>query len=127
MIPLLIGLIVLLPNINAEKIIYNLEGGMDVEIIHPNEVVVRIESVISFLVKNNWWEDKQDISFVFSSYDNILAKGLSDSIIIDKLARGGIYGESIDLLIPSNTKPRIYFLNLRYSQVLVANNEFPNP
>jgi len=127
MIPLLIGLIVLLPNINAEKIIHNLEGGMDVEIIHPNEVVVGRESVISFLVKNNGWEDKQDISFVFSSHDNILAKGLSDSIIIDKLAQGGTYGESIDLLIPSNAKSGIHFLNLRYSQVLVANNEFPQP
>ena len=126
-VPLLVGFTVLIPNIHAEKITQNFEGGMDIEIIYPNEIVVGRESVISFLVKNNGWEDKQDISFVFSSQDNILVKGSSDSVIIDKLAQGGTYGGNIDLLIPSNTKSGIHFLNLRYSQVLIANNEFPQP
>ena len=127
MIPLLIGLVVLLPDINAEKIIQNLEGGMDIEIIYPNGIVVGREDVISFLIKNNGWEDKQNISFLFSSQDNVIVTEVSDTIIIDKLAQGGTYGGSINLAIPNNTKPGIYFLNLKYSQVLMTNNEFPQP
>ena len=61
---------------------------MEIEIVYPNEIVIGRESTISFLVKNNGWEDKQDISFVFSSQDNIMVKELLDSIIIDKLAQG---------------------------------------
>lgn len=62
---------------------------------------------------------------MFSNDDNTLDVGKSDKIIIDKLAQGGSYGGNIDLRIPSDTKPGIHFLNLKYSQVLVANNETP--
>ena len=126
-IPLLIGLIVLIPNVHAETIIQNLEGGMDIEITYPDEIIVGREGIISILVKNNGWEDKQDVSFVFSSQDNALSVGSSNSIIVDKLAQGGSYGGNIDLIIPSDANPGIHFLNLKYSQVLVANNETPQP
>jgi len=127
MIPLLIGLMVLLPTIDAETIIQNLEGGMDIEITYPDEVVIGRESVISILIKNNGWEDKQDIMFVFFNQDNALVIGSLDSITIDKLAQGGSYGGNIDLRIPNDASPGIHFLNLKYSQVLVANNEIPEP
>lgn len=125
--PLLVGIIVLLPNIHAETITHNLEGGMDIEITYPNDIVVGREGVISILVKNNGWEDKQDILFVFSNQNNTIVAGSSDSITIDKLAQGGSYGGNIDLLVPSDTSPGIHFLNIKYSQVLVANNETPQP
>lgn len=125
LIPILIELVILFPNIYAEKITQNYEGGMDIEISYPDEMVVGREGVISILVKNNGWEEKQDISFLFSNEGNTLDVGKSDKIIIDKLAQDGSYGGNIDLRIPSDTKPGIHFLNLKYSQVLVANNETP--
>ncbi|NND87066.1 MAG: hypothetical protein HKM23_07075 [Nitrosopumilus sp.] len=122
-----VGVVMLLPNVYAEKITLNYEGGMDIEISYPDEIVAGREGVISILVKNNGWEDKQDISFLFSNDGNTLDVGKSDRIVIEKLAQGGSYGGNIDLRIPSDTKPGIHFLNLKYSQVFVANNETPQP
>lgn len=51
MFPLLIGLVVLLPDIHAETITQNLDGGMDIEITYPDDVVVGREGIISVLVK----------------------------------------------------------------------------
>ena len=127
MIPLVIGLVVLLPNINAETIKQNLEGGMDIEIIYPDEVVIGREGIISVLIKNNGWEDKEDIMFVFSNQDNSLVVEPLDRITIDKLTQGGSYGGNIDLRIPNDASPGIHFLNLKYSHVLVTNNEIPDP
>lgn len=125
-IPVLIGVFVLLPNVHAETITQNLEGGMDIEITYPKEVVVGREGVISILVKNNGWEDKQDISFTFSLSDTpAFIVDPSDGITIDRLTQGGSYGENISLRIIDNAKPGVYFLNIKYSQVLVANNETP--
>lgn len=127
-IPLLVGLFVLLPIVHAETLIQNLEGGMDVEITYTKEIIVGREGIISILVKNNGWEDKQDISFVFSllSIPSLVVEP-SNTITIDKLTQGGSYGENINLQIPIDTNPGIYFLNLKYSHVLVANNEIPQP
>ncbi|MHA7646339.1 COG1361 family protein [Nitrosopumilus sp. S4] len=122
---MLAGFAILLPNTYAEKITQNFEGGMDIEISFPDEIVAGREGVISILVKNNGWEEKQDISFVFSNDGNTLDVGKADRIIIEKLAQGGSYGGNIDLKISSDTKPGIHFLNLKYSHVLVANNETP--
>ena len=36
---------------------------MDLEISYPDEIVVGRDGIISILIKNNGWEDKQDISF----------------------------------------------------------------
>ena len=124
-VPLLIGFFILLPNIYADTLIENFEGGMDIEITYPDEITTGREGIISILIKNNGWEDKQDISFVVSSQDNIIVTGSSDVITIDKLAQGGSYGANIDLSIPNDVNSGKYFLNLKYSQVLVANNETP--
>ena len=71
--PLLVCLFFLLPNSYAATITQNLEGGMDVEITYPNEIITGREYSISVLIKNNGWEDKQDISLDFSSQDKVLA------------------------------------------------------
>ena len=117
----------LVPNSYAETITQNLEGGMDIEITYPGEIIAGREYSISVLIKNNGWEDKQDISLIFSSKDKVLAAGVLDNITIDKLAQGGAYGGNIDLSIPSDSSPGIHFINLKYSQVLVANNKTPQP
>ena len=126
-VPLLIGVLVLLPGVSAETVIHNLDAGMDVEITYPDEIIAGRDGIISVLIKNNGWEDKQDISFVVSNQDDSLVTGSSDGIIIDRLAQEGSYGGSIDLSIPGDASPGVHFLNIRYSQVLVANNETPQP
>jgi len=125
--PLLVCLFFLVPNSYAETITQNLEGGVDIGITYPKEILAGREYSISVLIKNNGWEDKQDITLIFSSKDNALTAGISDSITVDKLAQGGTYGGNIDLLIPRDSSPGVHFINLKYSQVLVANNKTPQP
>ena len=87
LIPLLVGVYVLLPEIYAETITQNLEGGMDIQITYPEEIVVGREGIISILIKNNGWENKENISFGFSlSAVPALIIEPSDKIILDKLA-----------------------------------------
>jgi len=127
-IPLLVGVFVLFPEIYAETITQNLEGGMDIQITYPEEIVVGREGVISILIKNNGWENKENISFGFSlSAIPALIIEPADRITLDKLAQGGSYGENISLQIPNDVSLGIHFLNLKYSHVLVANNEIPQP
>lgn len=128
MILFLIGFSILLPNIHAETITHSMEGGMDVEITYPNEIIVGREGNISILIQNNGWEDKQDILFIFTSQsDTMQVTETSDKIKIDRLTQGGSYGANVDLLISKNANPGMHFLNLKYSQILVANNEIAQP
>ena len=122
---LLIGFAVILPNAYAETITQNLEGGMDIEITYPDEIVVGREGVVSFLVKNNGWEDKQDVKFAFSLSDipGLVVK--PDGFFINRLAQGGSVGENVNLQITDDTNTGIHFMNVKYSHVLVANNETP--
>ena len=124
--PVLVGLLVLIPSVHAETLVQNLEGGMDIEITYPDEIVVGREGVVSILVKNNGWEEKQDIAFAFSISD---IPGLvlqpPDGLLINKLAEGGSFGENINLRITDDANPGVHFLNIKYSHVLVANNETP--
>ena len=125
---LLVGIFVFFPSIHAETLTQNLEGGMDIQITYPEEIVVGREGVVSILIKNNGWEEKEKISFGFSlSAIPALIIKPSDTITLDKLAEGGSYGENINLQIPNDASPGIHFLNMKYSHVLVANNETPQP
>lgn len=124
-LPLLVGFVVILPNVYAETITQNLEGGMDIEITYPDEIVVGREGVVSFLVKNNGWEDKQDVTFAFSLSDipGLVVK--PDGFFINKLAQGGSVGENVNLQITDEASTGIHFMNIKYSHILVANNETP--
>lgn len=111
---------------DAQTISRTMEGGMDIEITHPEHVIAGRESSFSILIRNNGWEDKQDISFGFSSQDGRLVAAPAE-LIVEELSQGGSYGGSIDLSVSEDANPGVYFLNVRYSQVLVANNETPQP
>ena len=120
--------LVLLPSVHAETITLNFEGGMDVEITYPDDIVIGREEIISILVQNNGWEDKQDIVFDFTSSETSqLIVEPAEPIIIKRLAQGGSFGENIKLQIPDSTNEGKHFLNLKYSQSLIANNETPQP
>jgi hypothetical protein len=118
----------LLPSAFADTKNQTMEGSMDIKITYPNEVVIGRIFSISVLVENNGWEDKQNISFIFSSQDKTIVPVESDSITIEKLSQGGSYGGKIDFRISDDVNPGNNFLNVKYSQVLIANNENPqNP
>ena len=110
----------------AQTVHQTMEGSMDIEITYPGEVIVGREAAISVLVKNNGWEDKQDISFEFSSRDGKLA-AVPPELDIEKLSQGGSYGSSIGVVVAGDANLGANFLNVKYSQVLVANNEVPQP
>lgn len=99
---------------------------MDIKITHPKDGVVGRTFSVSVLVTNNGWEEKQDVSFVFSQ-NNVMIPVDAKEITIDRLAQGGSFGDSLDFIIAEDATPGIHFLNVKYSQVLVANNENPQP
>ena len=122
----LIFTIIVIPSAEAATIEKTMEGSMDIQITHPDVAVIDRNISISFLVKNNGWEDKQDIFFVFSLVDDIIPIGKNE-IKINKISAGGSFGETIDFRISPDASPGSHFLNLEYSQVLLANNEEPKP
>lgn len=121
----LLGFFVLVSSAYGETINQSMEGSMDIQITHPDEVIVGRIASISVLIKNNGWEDKQDISFIFTSQDNSMIPILDNNITIKKLSQGSSFGGSIDFKISSDVNPGIHFLNVKYSQVLVSNNKEP--
>ncbi len=127
-IPVVLGLFVLPVGVHAETFTQNFEGGMDVEITYPDEIVVGREEMISVLVQNNGWEDKQDIvfDFTFSGTSEFIIEP-AEPIIIERLAQGGSFGENIRVQISDSANEGRHFLNLKYSQSLIANNETPQP
>lgn len=121
----LVGIFVLLPNVYGETISQSMEGSMDIQITHADESIVGRTISISILIKNNGWEDKKDISFIFTSQDNAIIPVSKNNITIDKLSQGGSYGGNVDFKISSESNPGTHFLNVKYSQVLVSNNKEP--
>ena len=122
---LLLGFFVLISNVYGETINQSMEGSMDIQITHPDEAIIGRIASISTLIKNNGWEDKQDISFTFTSQDNSMIPVSDNSITIKRLSQGSSYGGSVDFKISSNINPGIHFLNVKYSQILVSNNKEP--
>ncbi len=118
--------LVLISNAEAETTNQTMEGGMDVEITYPSKAIIDRTISISFLVKNNGWEDKQEVVFVFGS-SNTIVPIQKNEIRIDRISAGGSYGETVDFKIISDAAPGSHFLNLEYSQVVLANNDEPQP
>jgi len=116
----------LIPSAEAETINLTMEGGMDIKITYPSKAIIDRTISISFLVENNGWEDKQDVVFVFGS-SNTIVPIQKNEIQIDKISAEGSYGETVDFKIAADASPGSHFLNLEYSQVLLANNEEPQP
>ena len=119
-------MIAIIPSVDAAIIKLTMEGSMDIQITHPDSAIIDRTILISFLVENNGWEDKQDVIFVFSP-DDVIIPIDNNEIQIDKISAGGSYGETVDFRILSDASPGSHFVNLEYSQVLLANNEEPQP
>jgi len=115
-----------MPSAQATIIKQAMEGGMNIQITHPDSAVIGRIVSISFLVENNGWEDKQDVIFIFSQ-DGAIIPISKNEIQIEKISAGGSYGETIDFSIASDASVGSHFINLDYSQVLLANNEHAQP
>ncbi len=115
-----------MPSAQATIIKQTMEGGMDIQITYPDSTVIGRTVSISFLVENNGWEDKQDVIFIFSQEGAIIPISKNE-IQIEKISAGGSYGETIDFRISSDASVGSHFINLDYSQVLLANNEHAQP
>lgn len=114
-----------MPAVYGETIQFTIEGGMDIQISHQNSVIVGRTFPISILVENNGWEDKSDVSFVITGSSESIKPVSKNKIQIDRISAGGSYGDSLDFEVLSNATIGKHFLNLVYSQVLVANNIDP--
>ncbi len=113
---------IVIPSAYGETLRQAMEGGVDVTITYPESVISGDAFSITILVENNGWEDKQDIRFDFRPSSALAAS--QDRLVIDRIAEGGSFGETIgfDAFSESGND---YFLNIGYSQVLVQDNETP--
>lgn len=127
-VPIFFILLFIIPTAEAETIKQTMEGGMDIQITHPDVSIVGRTISISIFVENNGWEDKQDITFLLSSPDGSIIPVSENEIIIERLSAGGSFGSTVDFEISPDATEGTHFLNILYSQVLVRNNEEPlNP
>lgn len=114
-----------LDSAEGKTITQTMEGGMDLEIVHPESVPIARTFSISILIKNNGWEDKKDISLLLTNPDNSIIPVNKNEIIIERLSTAGSYGRTIDFQISNDASVGTHYLNILYSQVLVKNNEEP--
>ena len=118
-------MISLIPYAYAETIKQSMEGGMDLEVTYPDSVMTERVFSISILLQNNGWENKQDISFIFSNLDGAFTTLGDDTIIIEELTTTSSFGTTIDYQVSDTANEGTHFLNIDYTQVLVSNNIDP--
>lgn len=119
-------LFVATPSIYAATIKQTVEGGVDVSIQYPDTVIAGKDFLISILIQNNGWEDKQDIKFTAISQDESI-KVKNQTLTIGRLSKGGSFGGVLEFVTSENSKIGINYINALYSQVLLSNNETPMP
>ena len=117
--------VTLIPYSYAETLKQSMEGGMDLEITYPDSVMTERVFSISILLQDNGWENKQDISFIFSNLDGAFTTLGNDTIIIEELTTTSSFGTTIDYQVSDTANEGTHFLNIDYTQVLVSNNIDP--
>ncbi len=108
----------------GETVRQTMEGGMDVEITHADSVVAGRTFPITVLIQNNGWEDKQNVSLTFDA-GSAFTPVLDDSILVPIMHQGGSYGRTLEFAARPDASPGIHFINVDYSQVLLAGNNDP--
>tara|TARA_B100001540_G_scaffold305820_1_gene317231 strand:+ start:17109 stop:18056 length:948 start_codon:yes stop_codon:yes gene_type:complete len=101
------------------------DGGVNIEIIYPNSVLVDRKFPVSFLIQNNGWESKQEIFLKLTSPDSAFVPLTNDQIKIDELTESSSFGTTLDYVVDENATEGTHFLNIDYSQVLLSNNIDP--
>ncbi|MEC7711393.1 MAG: hypothetical protein VX587_03710 [Thermoproteota archaeon] len=111
----------------SEIIKLSQEGGMEIEIIHPDSVLIDRTFSISFLIQNNGWESKQDIFLKLTNPDNAFVAITDEQIKIEELTASSSFGTTLDYIVHEDTTEGTHFINIDYSQVLLSNNIDPMP
>lgn len=110
----------------AAMIKQTMEGGMDVTITYPDSVISGREFSVSILIKNNGWEDKQDITAAITTQDDSITTK-NGTLRVARLSQDGSFGGTIEFTSSQEAQAGTHYLNVVYSQVLLSNNETPTP
>ena len=111
----------------SETLKLSQEGGMEIEIIHPDSVLLDRTFSISFLIQNNGWESKQDIRLTLTNPDNAFVAIADEQIKIEELTASSSFGTTLDYVVSEDATEGTHFINIDYSQVLLSNNVDPMP
>jgi len=111
----------------SETVSLSPDGGMTIEIIHPDSVLIDRTFSVSFLIQNNGWESKQDILIKLTNPDNVFAPIDTEQIQIDELTTSSSFGTTIDYIVQKDATEGTHFINIDYSQILLSNNVDPMP
>ena len=111
----------------SETIKLSQDGGMEIEIVHPDSVLNERTFSISFLIQNNGWESKQDIILKLTNPDDAFTPVVEETIRIEELTSSSSFGTTLDYVVHKDATEGTHFINIDYSQVLLSNNVDPMP
>lgn len=126
---ILIGTVILFCGImqaNAATIKQTMDGAMDLSIEYPDSVIVGRDFTVSVFIQNNGWEDKQDVLFLIQPQsESIMAK--NQTLLVNRLSKGSSFGGTLEFSTTDHSEIGTQYLNAVYSQILLSNNEIPQP
>ena len=111
----------------SETIKLSQDGGMEIEIVHPNSVLNERTFSISFLIQNNGWESKQNIILKLTNPDDAFTPVAEETIRIEELTSSSSFGTTLDYVVHKDATEGTHFINIDYSQILLSNNVDPMP
>ena len=111
----------------SETVKLSQDGGMEIEIVHPDSVLNERTFSISFLIQNNGWESKQDIILKLTNPDDAFTPVAEETIRIEELTSSSSFGTTLDYVVDKDATEGTHFINIDYSQILLSNNVDPMP
>ena len=111
----------------SETVKLSQDGGMEIEIVHPDSVLNERTFSISFLIQNNGWESKQNIILKLTNLDDAFTPVAEETIRIEELTSSSSFGTTLDYVVHKDATEGTHFINIDYSQILLSNNVDPMP
>ena len=111
----------------SETVKLSQDGGMEIEIVHPDSVLNERTFSISFFIQNNGWESKQDIILKLTNPDDAFTPVAEETIRIEELTSSSSFGTTLDYVVHKDATEGTHFINIDYSQILLSNNVDPMP
>ena len=111
----------------SETVKLSQDGGMEIEIVHPDSVLNERTFSISFLIQNNGWESIQNIILKLTNPDDAFTPVAEETIRIEELTSSSSFGTTLDYVVHKDATEGTHFINIDYSQILLSNNVDPMP
>ena len=111
----------------SETVKLSQDGGMEIEIVHPDSVLNERTFSISFFIQNNGWESKQNIILKLTNPDDAFTPVAEETIRIEELTSSSSFGTTLDYVVHKDATEGTHFINIDYSQILLSNNVDPMP